>query len=266
MTRYPARNAPDPKACDVARAVGEAVRPDKVILFGSRARGDYNPHSDIDLLIITDADSTDRQRYQDTSVAAHRKAEELYGDLIGVDLVHLGEKAFNDGRRARNHVAGQAVRDGIDGNGDKVDYDNPEPSNWPDIRQRIANAGRCLKDLEVLAEDPRSSQEAIGFHAQQAMENALKGWISALDADYGNTHDLATLAAIVRQHPNEDHTPAGEKLAWLTRYAVRYRYADAQVVIEDRDALLSAVTETVETIIARVLALNATPTEEPGTE
>lgn len=253
------RKAPDPKACAVARAVGEAVHPNRVILFGSRARGDYTPHSDIDLLIITDSDSTDRQEYQDTSVAAHRKVEELYGDFIGVDLVHLGEKAFHDGRRARNHVAGQAVRDGFDGNGDKVDYDNPEPTNWPDIRQRIANARRELGVLKVLVK-ANSAQEAIGFHAQQALENALKGWISAIDADYGNTHDLAKLAAIVRQHPSENHTPAGETLAWLTGYAVRYRYSDAQVAIEDRDALLSEVTGNVEAIIARIRALNATPT------
>ena len=38
---------PDPKACAVARAVGEAVHPDQVILFGSRARGDFTPDSDI---------------------------------------------------------------------------------------------------------------------------------------------------------------------------------------------------------------------------
>ncbi len=70
----------------------------------------------------------------------------------------------------------------------------------------------------------------------------------------------------MRQHPDEIHTPAGEKLAWLTRYAVRYRYSDAEVVIEYRDALLSAVKETVEAIIARIRALNATAAEEPGTE
>ena len=180
-------------------------------------------------------------------------------------MVHLGEKAFHEGRRARNHVAGRAVSDGFDGNGDRVGYDNPEPSNWPDTRQRIANAERELGVLRILV-DAKSAQKAIGFHAQQALENALKGWISALDTDYGNTHDLATLAAIVRQHPNEDPTPAGEKLAWLSQYAVRYRYADAHVVIDDRDALLSAVTETVEAIIARIRALNAAPAEEPGTE
>ena len=256
--------SPDLKACAVARAVGEAVHPDKVILFGSRARGDFTPDSDIDLLIITGPGPVSQQTYQRTSAAAHRKVEELYGDSISVDLVRMSEGAFHDGRRARNHVAGQAVRDGFDTKGDKVTYDNPEPTNWPDIRQRIANAERYLSDLAVLTENPRSSQETIGFHAQQALENALKGWISALDADYGNTHDLADLTAIVRQHPAENDTPAGEQLAWLTEYAVRYRYAGAEVVMDDRFALLAAVTETVEAILARIRVL--TPMEEEGAD
>ena len=254
---------PDPKACAVARAVGEVVHPAKVILFGSRARGDFTPDSDIDLLIISDSGSVNQQTYQRTSAAAHRKVEELYGGLIDVDLVRMSEGAFHDGRRARNHVAGQAVRDGFDAKGDKVAYDNPQPTNWPDIRQRIANAERYLSDLEVLTENPRSSQETIGFHAQQALENALKGWISALDADYRNTHDLTKLIAIVRQHPAENDTSAGERLAWLTEYAVRYRYAGAEVVMDDRFALLAAVTETVEAIIARIRVLVATE-EETG--
>ncbi len=86
----------------------------------------------------------------------------------------------------------------------------------------------------------------------------LKGWISALDDDYGNTHDLTALAAIVRQHPGENNTPAGERLTWLTRYAVRYRYAGAQVVMEDRSELLEAVTGTVTAIIDRIHMLTAT--------
>ena len=256
---------PDPKACAVARAVGEAVHPAKVILFGSRARGDFTPDSDIDLLIITGPGPVDQQAYQRTSAAARRTVEELYGDSIAVDLLRMSERAFHDGRRARNHVAGQAVRDGFEANGDKVTYDNPQPTNWPDIRQRIANAERELGVLKILVE-ANAAQEAIGLHAQQALENALKGWISALDADYHNTHDLADLMAIVRQHPAENDTSAGERLAWLTEYAVRYRYAGAEVVMDDRFALLAATAETVEAILARIRVLVATEEEELGSE
>ena len=265
MPKPSTHRPPDLRACAVARAVGEAVHPDKVILFGSRARGDFSPDSDIDLLIITGTGPVSQQTYQRSSAAAHRKVEELYGDSISVDLIRMSEGAFHDGRRARNHVAGQAVRDGFDANGDKVTYDNPQPTNWPDIRQRIANAERELSVLKILVE-ANSAQEAIGFHAQQALENALKGWISALDTDYRNTHDLTKLAATVRQHPAENDTSAGERLAWLTEYAVRYRYAGAEVVMDDRFELLAAVTETVEAIIARIRVLTATEEEELGSE
>lgn len=260
MPKPPIRRPPDPKACAVARAVGEAVHPNRVILFGSRARGDFSPDSDIDLLIITDPGPMDRQTYQRTSAVAHRKVAELYGDSIVVDLIRMSEGAFHDGRRAHNHMAGQAVRDGFDANGDKVTYDNPEPSNWPDIQQRMANAERELGVLKILVE-ANAAQETIGFHAQQVLENALKGWISALDAEYRNTHDLTRLAAIVRQHPAENDTLAGERLAWLTEYAVRYRYVGAEVVMDDRFALLAAVTETVEAILSRIRVLIATEGE-----
>ncbi len=265
MPKSPTRRPPDPKACAVAHAVGEVVAPDRVILFGSRARGDFSPDSDIDLLIITSPDLVDQQIHQRTRAAAYRKVEELYGGSIGGDLVRMSEGVFHNGRRARNHVAGQAVRDGFDANGDKVTYDNPQPTNWPDIRPRMANAERELGVVKILGE-ANAAQEAIGFHAQQALENTLKGWISALDADYRNTHDLTKLITIVRQHPTENNTSAGERLAWLTEYAVRYRYAGAEVVMDDRFALLAAVPETVAAIIARIRVLVATEEENFGPE
>ena len=247
----------DPRACAVARAVADEVHPDTVILFGSRARGDFAPDSDIDLLIITGPGPLSKNDYSRASAAAFRKADEVYDSLINVDLVRLNRGEFDEGRRARNHVAGQAVRDGFHPNGEKVVYDNPDPSNWPDIQQRIINARRELGVLIILVEG-NAAQEAVGFHAQQALENALKGWISALDADYRSTHDLAELADIVRRHPAETATPAGERLSWLTAYAVRYRYAGARDVLRDQAGLLSSVTETVEAIIDRIGILTGT--------
>src|SRR5437763_1398179 len=37
---------------DVVRRVVEAAQPDKIILFGSAARGEMGPNSDLDLLVI----------------------------------------------------------------------------------------------------------------------------------------------------------------------------------------------------------------------
>ena len=256
--------SPDTRACAVARAVYDACdeKPETVILFGSRARGDFSPDSDIDLLIVITDTSVTPQEYKRRSEAACRSAARIYGCRMPIDLVHISSADFHDGRRARNHVAGQAVRDGYDINGDKVTYDNPEPTNMPDIRERIDLARRNLIDMRVLVEHPASSQEMIGFTAQQAVENALKGWISALDDEYANTHDIAGLAAIMRRHPAEADTTAAEHIDWLTEYAVRYRYRAAVVVIGDRAEFLEIVTETVDEIINRIREL----TEASGDE
>jgi len=37
---------------DIVRRIVEAVRPEKIILFGSAARGSMGPNSDIDLLVL----------------------------------------------------------------------------------------------------------------------------------------------------------------------------------------------------------------------
>ena len=39
---------------EVIRRVVEVAQPEKIILFGSAARGDMNRHSDVDLLVVKD--------------------------------------------------------------------------------------------------------------------------------------------------------------------------------------------------------------------
>ena len=39
---------------DIIRRIVEAAQPEKIILFGSAARGDMNRHSDVDLLVVKD--------------------------------------------------------------------------------------------------------------------------------------------------------------------------------------------------------------------
>lgn len=64
---------------DIIRRIVEVAQPEKIILFGSAARGDINRHSDVDLLIIKEG--------------AHRRNlagriyENLYGVGAAVDVV-----------------------------------------------------------------------------------------------------------------------------------------------------------------------------------
>jgi predicted nucleotidyltransferase len=79
---------------EIVRRVVEVAHPDRIILFGSAARGEMGPDSDIDLLVVK-------------SGVPHRRrlAQQIYRALIGVltpvdvavvtpeDLVRYGGKA-----------------------------------------------------------------------------------------------------------------------------------------------------------------------------
>lgn len=255
--QIPVKLSYDPKAKAVAEAVYGAVRPVAVILFGSRARGDYREDSDVDLLVITAGDiggAEWRGLYVDACKAAHAKAGAAYGFPMGVDVVTMPESRFADCRRAKNHVAGQAVRDGVIVRQQPLPGEGQSPTNWPDIRTRFIAATRNVVSTTTLIE-ANGPQEDIGFHAQQAIENALKAWISSLDDEYRNIHDLADLAAVIRRHPTELDTPAYEALFWLTSYAVEYRYGGARVKLEDRHGLLERVNALADGIADRILQL-----------
>ena len=43
---------------DIIRRIVEVAQPEKVILFGSAARGDMDRHSDVDLLIVKEQGET----------------------------------------------------------------------------------------------------------------------------------------------------------------------------------------------------------------
>ncbi len=244
----------DPKAVAVARAVYDAVRPESVILFGSRARGDHRADSDIDLLIISD--DLSRSGYMKAQSAAREAAQRIYGDYFGADLVRMPREKYMECRNGINHLAAQAARDGVDMNGEKEEYqrDLSAPFDWPDAGQRVVNADRELIAMKGLIAG-NSSQEAIGFHGQQALENILKGWISALGAEYPNTHDLAELTAIVRENPGELDIPAGEGLAWLTLYTVKYLYEGSRVVMDDPIEVYFGIDRVVSAVEERIKAL-----------
>ena len=246
----------DPRAVAVARAVYEAVRPESVILFGSRARGDYREDSDIDLMVIC-KEYMSNDAYVKAQDAGRQAMRNIYGAYHGVDILPMDKSEYLRCRGGINHVAAQAAQEGVDMNGDKEDYDPNVEQNfdWEDIRQRVINADREIILLGILTEASDAPQEGVGFHAQQALENILKGWISAIGERYGNTHDLGELAGIIRSVPEEWDTPAAEELKWLTRYAVRYRYTGAVVEMDDPVELHHVIARTVLAIEERIKEL-----------
>jgi predicted nucleotidyltransferase len=65
---------------EIVRRIVKVADPDSIILFGSAARGEWSPDSDIDLLVVK-ADVEHRRRL------AQKLHLELYGIAAAVDIV-----------------------------------------------------------------------------------------------------------------------------------------------------------------------------------
>ncbi len=247
------KQAPDPTGLAVARVAQQAAEPNTVILFGSRARGDHRPSSDVDLLVIY------QKGYSTPTSRIKRAIREYFAEHppeLGVDIIPMDEERFNYARRAKNHVAAQALRDGIIMSGERLNFANnfqdDYPESWPDVKEKLQAAHRQLNTFDRMMETGDFPQEDYGFHAQQAVENALKAWMSAAGINYRRIHDLEDAAESTLNDPGETNTLAAEQLRllmdyttfevpnhpgeyenWLTKYAVTYRYEGTGFHMDD---------------------------------
>ncbi len=90
---------------EIVRRLVEAIEPDKIILFGSHARGDAHGHSDVDLMIVKASEEPRHRR----AGRAHRA---LIGIGVPVDILWYTPEEAGKWSAARYHVAGRALREG----------------------------------------------------------------------------------------------------------------------------------------------------------
>jgi uncharacterized protein len=90
---------------DIVERVVEVARPDRIILFGSAARGEMGPSSDIDLLVI----KSGRYNHWRLLTAIYRH---LRGDLPAVDVVLATPEAIERYGESPYLVHYPALRDG----------------------------------------------------------------------------------------------------------------------------------------------------------
>lgn len=200
----------DTRARQVAVAVQKVPGVDLVLLFGSRARGDYRPTSDIDLLVTfrpeLDTETACRE-------AAQRAVQDVYADSVGVDLVRLDPAHFNFMQHGLNHVAAQAAQDGITPMG--YHYLKPQTPSDPapteqhrrESMERALHARRNLSKLEReykagtdgYSEAQFEWETSLGEDAQAALVHALKAVLAAHGHKHPRVHDLEVLVSEVRE-------------------------------------------------------------------
>jgi HEPN domain-containing protein len=104
-------------------------------------------------------------------------------------------------------------------------------------------AEKDLKALQGMGDANTFADEVFGFHAQQAVEKALKAWLAVIGQEYPLTHNLARLLALLEEQGGE--VDEFWDLTEYTAYAVEYRYGvlDLSEAPLDRPAVIRQVQE-----------------------
>lgn len=90
---------------EIIRRILSKVKAQKIILFGSRARGNYTEESDYDLLVICD-----------NFIDVKKLSKEIYSQFIGinkgVDVIIRPEKYINENSPNVNSFIGNIISEG----------------------------------------------------------------------------------------------------------------------------------------------------------
>jgi Nucleotidyltransferase domain. len=91
---------------EVVRRIVDEADPVRIVLFGSHARGEATPDSDVDLLVVTEGDSRDHE-------AVLRIRRRLADLPIAKDVIVVSEQRVKDYGHLVGTILRAALREGI---------------------------------------------------------------------------------------------------------------------------------------------------------
>jgi len=212
------KTAVEPLLEQIVARIVEQAQPEKVILFGSRARGDARSSSDFDILVIKESDEPRSRR----DVPLYRALAGLWAD---VDIIVYTPEEVWEWSAVPQAFVTTAVREG------KVLYEGKPcakakaGSSMKEkadlVRGWLRRARSDLVAMEVLLN--AGAFDAACFHAQQAAEKYLKAFLIHHDTQFPFTHELDKLIKLCA-----GIDPSFQSLATtadsLTPYAMKLRY------------------------------------------
>lgn len=117
-------------------------------------------------------------------------------------------------------------------------------TNGDQARVLLSKAAKDEALVRKIGSDTDIADELVGFHAQQAVEKAMKAVLAAKAVEFPFVHDLEVLTALCEEAgaplPNEL-----DDVAELTPYASDLRYDEDTTGLATRETALKWATEAV---------------------
>lgn len=96
----------DPTLAEIVRRIVDAYRPERIYLFGSKARDEVSPNGDYDLMVVVPDDAPPECRDSDLGYRA------LRGTGIAVDVIVWSRSAFDRRKHVVTSLPATVLREG----------------------------------------------------------------------------------------------------------------------------------------------------------
>jgi predicted nucleotidyltransferase/HEPN domain-containing protein len=210
---------------DLLQSVVAYFSPRQVILFGSHARGEAGPDSDIDLVVVLDDDAP-REYFSTAAVQEARK-----GYRRSCDIVLWRRSDFHRRAAIIGSLPYTVLQEGRVIYGEDLETSAARMNAGPtdpaaqrqEAQRRIAIADQDLRAVAICLQAEPPAMETAAYHCQQSAEKLLKALLVAAARPTRKTHDLDELANEVAEvHP--DLSLLADRCRFMTRWRFVYRY------------------------------------------
>jgi HEPN domain-containing protein/predicted nucleotidyltransferase len=236
--------APDVVAVEASTRIAEAIRPWRIVLFGSRARGTAKNDSDYDFYVEVDADEDD---LRDIESRARKSA---YRDGLSFDLKVVRRGSLERRRDDPGTIEWDVAREG------KVLYADPDapasiappgrvreqPQKTPEsVAEWIESAERDVRHADLLWRAPETYWPEICWLSHQMCEKLMKALLVCRFVRPERTHDLTRLLRMLRED-GSNLGPLDAECQLLSKHAITPRYPAGMHLTEQdaRDASTAA--------------------------